>query len=250
MAHRGCSQPTSRSDPASVARAAGDRPSSPARPALPTRPSGKCCAGTASRAGRQPPREPANSYEWPCPGDLLHMDVQPLRPLRTARPPGHRRATGCGPRRGSATTTRTRSSTTTPGSPTPSCTKTRRRHRHRLRRMGAHLLCRAWDRHEAPDDRQRLQLRQEPLAARTPWAPRHPPLTTEPYRPRTNGKVERFHQTMAHEWAYGLAYNSHRHRNQRTATPGSPLQPPGDPHSSIGDRPPISRVHNVRGWDT
>ena len=38
-------------------------------------------------------------------------------------------------------------------------------------------------------------------------------LTTEPYRPRTNGKVERFHQTMAREWAYGLAYRSHRHRN-------------------------------------
>ncbi len=34
-------------------------------------------------------------------------------------------------------------------------------------------------------------------------------LTTEPYRPRTNGKVERFHQTMAREWAYGLAYRTH-----------------------------------------
>jgi transposase InsO family protein len=31
-------------------------------------------------------------------------------------------------------------------------------------------------------------------------------LTTEPYRPRTNGKVERFHQTMAREWAYGVVY--------------------------------------------
>ena len=31
-------------------------------------------------------------------------------------------------------------------------------------------------------------------------------LTTAPYRPRTNGKVERFHQTMAREWAYGLTY--------------------------------------------
>jgi hypothetical protein len=38
-------------------------------------------------------------------------------------------------------------------------------------------------------------------------------LTTQPYRPRTNGKVERFHQTMAREWAYGLAYRSHRQRN-------------------------------------
>ncbi len=39
-------------------------------------------------------------------------------------------------------------------------------------------------------------------------------LRTKPYRPQTNGKVERFHQTMAREWAYGLSYRSHRHRNQ------------------------------------
>src|SRR5947207_14627820 len=73
-------------------------------------------------------------------------------------------------------------------------------------------------------------------------------LTTEPYRPRTNGKVERFHQTMSREWAYGLSYRSHRQRNQalphwldhynRTR-----------PHSSLGDRPPIRPVHNVRRQD-
>jgi hypothetical protein len=34
----------------------------------------------------RPPREPANSYEWPCPGDLLHMDVS--RYARFERP-GH-----------------------------------------------------------------------------------------------------------------------------------------------------------------
>jgi len=42
---------------------------------------------------RRPPvsKEPANSYEWPCPGDLLHMDVsRPLRALPAARPPRHR----------------------------------------------------------------------------------------------------------------------------------------------------------------
>src|SRR5215210_5020976 len=33
------------------------------------------------------PREPANSYEWPCPGDLLHMDTS--RYARFLRP-GHR----------------------------------------------------------------------------------------------------------------------------------------------------------------
>ena len=71
-------------------------------------------------------------------------------------------------------------------------------------------------------------------------------LTTEPYRPRTNGKVERFHQTMAREWAYGLAYRSHHERTR--ALPHWLEHYNGRrPHSSIGGRPPISRVHNVRG---
>jgi hypothetical protein len=39
-------------------------------------------------------------------------------------------------------------------------------------------------------------------------------LTTLPYRPRTTGKLERFHQTMAREWAYGPSYRSHRQPNQ------------------------------------
>jgi transposase InsO family protein len=73
-------------------------------------------------------------------------------------------------------------------------------------------------------------------------------LTTEPYRPRTNGKVERFHQTMAREWAYGLAYRTH---HDHTAALPHWLHHYNTtrPHSSLGDRPPISRVHNVRGQD-
>ncbi|MBA3843212.1 MAG: transposase, partial [Actinobacteria bacterium] len=73
-------------------------------------------------------------------------------------------------------------------------------------------------------------------------------LTTKPYRPRTNGKVERFHQTMAREWAYGLAYRSSRHR--RTALPHwLDHYNTTRPHSSLGGRPPTSRVHNVRRQD-
>ena len=37
------------------------------------------------------PREPARRYEWPCPGDLLHVDWTTLRPFRRARPRGYRR---------------------------------------------------------------------------------------------------------------------------------------------------------------
>ena len=91
-----------------------------------------------------------------------------------------------------------------------------------------------------------FSLRQEPLAARAARRRGIRHLTTEPYRPRTNGKVERFHQTMAREWAYGLAYRSHRHRN--AALPHwLDHYNRRRPHSSLGDRPPISRVHNVRG---
>ena len=60
------------------------------------------------------------------------------------------------------------------------------------------------------------------------------------------GKVERFHQTMAREWAYGLRYRSSRHRS--AALPHwLKHYNTRRPHSSIGDRPPISRVHNLRG---
>ena len=70
--------------------------------------------------------------------------------------------------------------------------------------------------------------------------------TTKHYRPRTNGKVERFHQTMAREWAYGLSYRSHQ---ERAAALPHWLQHYNHnrPHSSLGGRPPISRVHNVCG---
>ena len=74
-------------------------------------------------------------------------------------------------------------------------------------------------------------------------------LRTRPRRPQTNGKVERFHQTMAREWAYGLRYRSSRHRE--AALPhwlGHYNH--HRPHSSLGGLPPISRVHNVRGQDT
>ena len=39
-------------------------------------------------------------------------------------------------------------------------------------------------------------------------------IRTRPYRPRTNGKAERFIRTMLAEWAYGAIY---RDSNQRTA---------------------------------
>jgi transposase InsO family protein len=208
------------------------------------------------RAGLSPPprplKEPANRYEWPCPGDLLHMDVS--RYARFERP-GH-------------AVTGDRS----------------QRSRHWMRpetRVGYDFA------HAIVDDHSRLayvELHPDEKAATVTGfleralaffashgitakrlmtdnafsyvknrslrellareGIRH--LTTEPYRPRTNGKVERFHQTMAREWAYGLRYRSSRHR--ANALPHwLEHYNTRRPHSSIGDRPPISRVHNVRG---
>jgi transposase InsO family protein len=196
-------------------------------------------------------KEPANRYEWPCPGDLLHMDVS--RYARFLRP-GHR-------------VTGDRS----------------QRARNWMRpetRVGYDYA------HAIVDDHSRLAYVElhdnEKAATVTAFVERalsffaehgilakrlmtdngfsyiknrslrellarhgirH--LTTEPYRPRTNGKVERFHQTMAREWAYGLTYRSHRQRNQ--ALPHwLDHYNTRRPHSSLGDQPPISRVHNVR----
>jgi transposase InsO family protein len=69
-------------------------------------------------------------------------------------------------------------------------------------------------------------------------------LTIKPHRPRTNGKVERFHQTMAREWAYGLLYQSH---HDRTAALPHWLDHYNRcrPHSSLEGQAPISRVHNL-----
>jgi transposase InsO family protein len=200
----------------------------------------------------RPEREPANSYEWPCPGDLLHMDTS--RYARFLRP-GHR-----------VTGDRSQQS---------------RRWMRPETRIGYDYA------HAIVDDHTRLAYvelhHDEKAATVTAFVTRalaffeqhgivtkrlmtdngfsyvknrslrellaregiaH--LTTEPYRPRTNGKVERFHQTMGREWAYGLAYRTSTHRaaalphwlNHYNRT---------RPHSSLGDRPPISRVHNVRG---
>lgn len=72
---------------------------------------------------------------------------------------------------------------------------------------------------------------------------------TRPYRPRTNGKAERFVQTLLAEWAYARVYASSS-RRARALWPYLRWYNRRRPHSSLGGRPPISRVSHVRGQDT
>jgi transposase InsO family protein len=69
---------------------------------------------------------------------------------------------------------------------------------------------------------------------------------TRPYRPQTNGKVERFHRTLADEWAYARLYTSDQ---QRCAEYFSWLHTYNHHrgHTALRGRPPASRVPNLSG---
>ena len=202
--------------------------------------------GGCSRRPR--PEPPAViRYEWPCPGNLLHMDVKKLGRFEA---PGH------------------------------ALTGDRRKRSRRVGWEYVHSIvndCSRLAYAEIHDDE-----RAETVAAFTrrafEWfeergiaverlmtdnhfsytksqalaelldrrAISH--LKIRPYTPRTNGKVERFHQTLMREWAYALEYASSdargealphwlSHYNERRS------------HSALGNRPPMARVRDVLGFD-
>lgn len=69
-------------------------------------------------------------------------------------------------------------------------------------------------------------------------------LRIRPHRPRTNGKAERFIQTLLNEWAYARIYGSSR---ERTAALPLFLERYNfrRPHGSLGKRAPATRVNNL-----
>src|SRR3954447_3252740 len=191
-------------------------------------------------------------YEWPCPGDLVHVDVKRYPRFRR---PGH------------AVTGRR--------------TKTGWDNRHLM----------GWDYfHAIVDDHSRLAygelladekattvtafferalvafadrgIQVQRVMSDGAWSYTHNRslrefftargirhIITPPYTPRWNGKVERFHQTMEREWAKGLRYRNSTARN-RALPHWLRYYNERRPHSSLGGRPPISRAHNLPGQDS
>jgi len=69
---------------------------------------------------------------------------------------------------------------------------------------------------------------------------------TRPYRPQTNGKIERFHRTMAQEWAFARHYPNELTR--RSALPAwLHTYNHHRQHSAIGKASPITRLTNLPG---
>jgi transposase InsO family protein len=72
------------------------------------------------------------------------------------------------------------------------------------------------------------------------------PRRTRPYRPQTNGKVERFNRTLLEEWAYVRPYASDAER--RCLLPEwLHLYNHHRSHTALGGRSPVERVNNLPG---
>jgi transposase InsO family protein len=206
------------------------------------------------RAGiSRPPRalrEPANSYEWPCPGDLLHMDTS--RYARFLRP-GH-------------AVTGDRHRTSEEKRAAVGCDYAHaivddhsrlayvELHRREDAETNATTLERAlaWFAEQGLEPPEAVMTdnafvyvrgrRFKEILARI--GARH--IRTPKYTPRWNGKAERFIQTLQNEWAYARRWEN---STERAKALSSFLRyyNRARPHSSLGNRPPISRVHNVCG---
>lgn len=72
---------------------------------------------------------------------------------------------------------------------------------------------------------------------------------TRPYRPQTNGKIERFHRTLADGWAYARCYTSEAER--RGELDGwLHYYNHHRPHTACGNQPPFSRLTGIEAKST
>ena len=204
-----------------------------------------------SRAPRQP-RERPRLYEWPCPGDLLHVDSK--RFARFLRPghavTGDRHVTGAEKRMRvgyefvhSLVDDHSRLAYSELHPDERAATVTAFLERGLAFYASHGIQPRRLLSDNAFVYRPNRSLRE--LLARA--GVRHLFIPTR--RPQVNGKVERYQQTLKREWALGQVYRSSDHRAEALAH-WLRYYNQRRPHSSLGGRSPISRVHNVPRQDS
>ena len=212
--------------------------------------------GLGKRSRLEPP-EPPNRYERKRPGELVHVDVKKLgriaggagiaSPAQARQPPARRRG-------------RRRRSDAVGWEFVHVCVDDATRLAYvevladETGRTAAGFLRRAvaWfqldgDHRRAGDERQRLLLsldRSTPTPAASSGCEH---LFTQPYRPRTNGKAERFIQTLQNRWAYGAIYGISAERTGGATRLARPLQL--HPTSWL-PRPPTARSSARRAGTT
>jgi transposase InsO family protein len=188
------------------------------------------------------PVAPVQRYEWPHVGDLLHVDLKRLGRVAGI---GHRIH---GDRRRRARrvgwehlhvaiddATRLTYAEVLPAGDAPACAAFLQRTLTWFRRRGVRI------RRLLTDNAWAYRAGVFCAVCRR-WAVRH--RFTRPYRPQTNGKAERFIQTLLREWAYRRPYPSSA---RRTAALGPYLRFYNHrrPHTSLGRRSPWRRFQEA-----
>jgi transposase InsO family protein len=204
-------------------------------------------AGSGRLRSLQPP-EPPNRYELPNPGDLLHIDIKKL--ARIVGGPGHRiHGDRTRKKRGVGyehiyvcIDDHSRLSYVEPLKAENKDTAT-----------GFLERAIAWYRASGIQPRRLLTDNGKVFTSRTfneildRASIRH--TFTRRYCPRTNGKAERFIQSMLREWAYRRSYSSSAKR-RRALPRWLHYYNFHRQHSSLGGKPPVSRVNNLFSRDT
>jgi len=197
-------------------------------------------------------REPVRRYEWPCPGDLVQVDTKRL--ARFSRPghavTGDRHRTGAEKRMKvgwevchSAIDDHTRIAYTELHRDEKAATVVAF-----IERALAFYADLGISVRRLQSDNAWTYTHNRGLAA---LLARHriTHRTIPPRMPKRNGKIERYQQTLAREWAYGQRYRSSDAR-AAALTHWLTHYNQGRPHSSLNGQPPISRATNLPGHDT